>query len=230
MANSFSSAQISRLKRQAKKVARERSLIHAEALDLVAAEQGFANWSLLSKACDLSVACREKIPEATKASALPRYYLHGDQDEQDPSVYYCARCDRFGTPDHFSDTGLHRGQSDEMRYLDSIERWNEASALWRAKWHRPEDAINLLAAKAVSMNAAYQKSRSPFHRWLLTQLDRDDNVAYLAVDVRDDEAFPVTASSLREIRTYLSRYGDHVLEALEQAWGEFSARSRRSVK
>lgn len=226
MANSFSSTQISRLKRQAKKVARESSLIHAEALDLVAAEQGFANWSLLSKACNLSVARRKKTSEATKASARTRYYLHGDQDEQDPSVYYCVRCDLFGTPDHFSDTGLHRGQSDEMRYLDSIERWNEASAPWRAKWRRPEDAINLLAVKAVSISAAYQKSRSPFHRWLLTQLDRDDNVADLAVDVRADKAFPVTASSLQEIRAYLSRHGDHVLDALEQAWGEFSASHR----
>ncbi|MEN5208103.1 YozE family protein [Stenotrophomonas terrae] len=226
MANGFSSAQISRFKRQAKKIARESSLIHAEALDRVATEQGFANWSLLSKARDPSVAHRKTISEATKASALTRYYLHGDIDEQDSSVYYCARCDLFCTPDHFSDMGLHRGQSHEMRYLDSIERWNERGTVWRAKWRRPEDAINLLAAKAVSINAAYQKSRSPFHRWLLTQLDRDDNVADLAVDVRADKAFPVTASSLQEIRSYLSMHGDHVLEALEQAWDEFSARHR----
>lgn len=223
MANSFSSAQIIRLKRQARSVALERSLIHAEALDLVAKEQGFANWSLLSKARDLSFARREKVPGATKASERARYYLHGDQDEQDPSVYYCRSCDLSYTPDHFSDTSLHREPSHEARYLNSLKRWNEANPSWQANFRRPKDAINLLAAKAVPISTAYQKPRPPFHHWLLTQIDRDDIVADLAKDVREDKAFPVTASSLQEIQAYLSRKGDHVLDALEQAWGEFTA-------
>lgn len=218
-----SPAQITRIKRQAKKLVRETAITHAEALDRAAAAHGFANWSLLSKA---SVAPGGRLERATKdagSRAATRYYLHGDQDEDDPSVYYCARCDSFCLPDHFENDALHRGQSHEMRYLDSIERWAERGTVWRGRYRRPEDAPNLLAAKAVAFNSAYQQSRSAFHRWLLAQVDRDDIVSDLAVDVRADKSFPVGASSRQEIERYLARHGDHVLEALESAWLEFTS-------
>ncbi|NHF67482.1 YozE family protein [Xanthomonas hortorum] len=223
MANSLSPAQIIRIKRQAKKFARENSLTHAEALDRAAAEHGFANWSLLSKARGAPGGRPKVTPEAPVGRAATRYYLHGDQDEEDPSTYYCARCDSFRPPDHFENAALHRGQSHEMRYLESIERWSERGAVWRSRYRRPEGATNMLAAKAVSLNAAYQKSRSAFHRWLLAQVDRDDMVSDLAVDVRADKSFPVSASSRQEIESYLARHGNHVLEALERAWLEFSS-------
>lgn len=221
MANSLYPEQIARIKRQAKKLVRERSITHAEALDKAAAEHGFANWSLLSKA-RVAPADRPKlITQAAAGQAATRYYLHGDQDETDPFVYFCARCDSFCPPDHFENAALHQGQSHEMRYIESIERWNERGTVWRRLYRRPEDATNLLAAKAVAFNASYQQSRSAFHRWLLTQVDRHDVVSDLAVDVRADKSFPVGASSRQEIERYLERYGDHVLEAMERAWLEF---------
>lgn len=228
MANSLSFAQISRLKREAKKAVREGSVTHAEALDRIAAAHGFANWSLLSKT-HVSRGAPLK-PASAKARALvqKRYYLHGDQDETDSSLFYCVRCDSFCPPEHFANARLHPGQSHEMRYLESIERWNERGAKWRAEWRRPSDPVNLLAAAAVEVNACYQSSRSPFHRWLLAQISRDDVVADLAVDVRSDRGFPVSATCPDEIRAYLSRHGDHALDALDEAWDEFSA-GHRSV-
>lgn len=223
MANSLSPAQITRIKRQAKKLVSEKSITHAEALDSAAAEHGFANWSLLSKATVAPVGRPKLTTEAVVRRAATRYYLHGDRDEGDPSAYYCARCDSFCATDHFENDALHRGQSHEMRYLDSIERWSERGTVWRSRYRRPEDAPNLLAAKAVAFNLAYQQSRSAFHRWLLAQVDRDDIVSDLAVDVRADKSFPVGASSRQEIESYLARHGDHVLEALERAWLEFSS-------
>jgi len=223
MVNSLSPAQIIRIKRQAKRFARENSLTHAEALDRAAAEHGFANWSLLSKA-RVAAGGRPKVTAETPVGpATIRYYLHGDQDEEDSSAYYCARCDSFYPPDHFENAALHRGQSHEMRYLESIERWSERGAVWRGRYRRSERATNLLAAKAVAFKAAYEQSRSAFHRWLLAQVDRDDMVSELAVDVRADKSFPISANSRQEIESYLARHGDHVLEALERAWLEFSS-------
>lgn len=49
MLNSFSLAQIEFLKRKAKTLSRTASLTHSQALDRVAAECGFKNWSLLAK-------------------------------------------------------------------------------------------------------------------------------------------------------------------------------------
>lgn len=222
MAIQFSSAQINRFKRHAKKLADQLTLTHSEALDRIAREHGFTNWSLLSKHGETPTARRVAKPTQSQSALLPRYYLHGDQDEGDATLYYCARCDIFSERDHFDDQRVHSGESHEMRYLASVERWNERDARSRATWRRPEDAVNLLAARAVAMNVAYQQSRSPFHRWLLDQVDRDDRVGDLAVDARSDTNFPLAATTQRELQSYLSKYGDHVLMALRQAWREFS--------
>ncbi len=224
MAIHFSSAQISRFKRQAKKLADQLTLTHSEALDRIAREHGFTNWSLLSKHGETSTTPRAAKPTPSQTALLPRYYLHGDQDEGDATLYYCARCDIFREPSHFDDQRVHSGESHEMRYLASVERWSERGARSRATWCRPEDALNLLAARAVAMNAAYQQSRSPFHRWLLDQVDRDDQVGDLAVDVRADRNFPVTAKTELELQLYLSKYGDHVIESLRISWREFLAK------
>ncbi|MBF0143571.1 MAG: hypothetical protein HQL59_08980 [Magnetococcales bacterium] len=40
---------IQHLKRQAKKISKERGITHSEALDILAREQGYQNWSLLMK-------------------------------------------------------------------------------------------------------------------------------------------------------------------------------------
>lgn len=140
MANSLSSAQIIYLKRQAKIFARKNSLTQAEALDLAATQHGFANWSLLSKANAVSSGPAKMAAKAPAGPATIRYYLHGDQYEIDPTVYSCARCDSFSSPDHFEDSALHPGQYNEERYLESIKRWNEQRDVWQGRYRRPEDA------------------------------------------------------------------------------------------
>lgn len=227
MAIHFSSAQISRFKRQAKKLADELFLTHSEALDRIAREHGFTNWSLLSRHSETSAAQRTASSTQFQALALPRFYLHGDQDESDAALYYCARCDIFRDASHFDDHQAHLGaEPHEKRYLIAVERWNERSVQSHAKWRRPQDAVNLLAARAVAVNAVYQESRSAFHRWLLDQVDRDDQVGDLAVDARADRNFPVAAKTRLELQNYLSRYGDHALVALRKAWREFLVNKR----
>ncbi|HEY2345702.1 MAG TPA: hypothetical protein VGH80_07450 [Xanthomonadaceae bacterium] len=51
MSMSFSPSQIERLKHEAKALSRARGFAHSEALDRIAAENGYANWSLLMKHC-----------------------------------------------------------------------------------------------------------------------------------------------------------------------------------
>lgn len=226
MVNSVSSGHISRLKRQAKMLRRKNALTHAKALDQIAAGLGFANWSLLVKASISSAAFSKTKREPTHALGQTRHYLHGDQEEADASQYYCERCDSFCEAGHFRDARLHRGQSHEERYLDSKQRWHERGVRWKAIYRRPDNPVNLLAAKAEVMNIAYQAARSPFHRWLMTQLDRDDEVSDLAVDIRSDKLFPVSVSSQHEISAYLSKFPYYVQQAFELAWKEFSSNHR----
>ncbi len=225
MAISFSSSQIDRFKREAKKLVRELSIPHNEALDRIAVQQGFKNWSLLAKHSEDVPAGKTAPPVLPKPLAvhLDRYYLHGDQGEDDPALFFCARCDAFTNADHFDDPQQHSGETHGERYLASLDRWNRRSPNSKAAWRRPVDAVNLLAERAVAERAAREAARAPFHRWLLTQTDRDDPVGDLATDARRDKNFPTGASTRRELERYLSRHGTHVIQALREAWREFSA-------
>jgi uncharacterized protein YozE (UPF0346 family) len=226
MATSFSSAHLARFKREAKKIGRELSITHSEALDRIAGQHGFKNWSLLAKhgesdRTDISAPIRHKPLPSDKEKE--RHYLHGDQYEDDPARYYCARCDEFVEAGHFESPDLHGGETHGERFLWSLERWNERPMEDWTDWRRPKDAPNLLAARAVVERDAREARRAPFHRWLLTQIDRDDPVGDLAVDARRDKEFPVGAVTRRELQSYLSRHGAHVIRALREAWREFSA-------
>lgn len=224
MAVSFSSSQIDRFKREAKKRVRELSIPHSEALDRIAAQQDFKNWSLLVKHSDAATAIKAASPVPLKPapSNQDRYYLHGDQDEDSPALFYCARCDVFTEAEHFDDPQQHRGETHGERYLGSLDRWNQRSPESKTNWHRPADAVNLLADIAMTERSAGEAARAPFHRWLLTQVDRNDPVGDLAMDANRDKTFPTGASTRRELERYLSRHGDDVVRALREAWREFS--------
>ena len=60
----------------------------------------------------------------------------------------------------------------------------------------------------------------PFTRWIMKQDKRDDRVGDLGRDFKRDPRLPIDAG-IRDLRQYLSRYGDHVLEAYEQARAEY---------
>ncbi len=224
MATSFSPAQIEYIRREAKKVSRELSVTHSEALDRIAARHGFKNWSLLAKHSDGGASQRPpQKGSATASEGRRRYYLHGDLVEDDPSHCYCARCDMFVDLTHFDQSNWHSDSTDSERYLASLARWQRLPEAQRHNRRRSDDSPNILAERAHAEKSAFEASRSPFHRWLQEQRDRNDPVGDLATDVLRDKSFPVGAATRREARAYLSRYGEHVLLALRQAWREFSA-------
>jgi len=68
----------------------------------------------------------------------------------------------------------------------------------------------------------------PFTKWIMRQKDRDDLVGDLARDFHRDLSLP-TSAGIRDLRRYLSRYGDHVLEAYEEARSEYKAARRASM-
>lgn len=146
MATSFSSVQLERFRRDAKKLSRELSITHSAALDRIAAQQGYKNWSLLAKHSEESWA---PSPATVQSTTTPlgavRYYLHGDQVEEDLARYYCARCDAFVDAAHFDDRTIHDNEGHLERFLASLKRWSKRSPVSKSGWRRPDDAPNLLA-------------------------------------------------------------------------------------
>lgn len=65
----------------------------------------------------------------------------------------------------------------------------------------------------------------PFTKWIMRQKDRDDPVGDLARDFQRDPFLP-TSAGIRDLRRYLFRYGDHVLEAYEEARAEYKEARR----
>lgn len=231
MTVSISPAQFEQLKRAAKRLGRQQSIPHSEALDRIAARQGFKNWSLLAKhsgprpSADLA-----QPPVPPSAPPTPpdeptdprrRYYLHGDQYEEDPVRYYCAQCDVFFDAAHFSSHGPHTGE----RYLASLERWNKRDERTKYNWRRPEDAHNILEASALKARAEYQALRPAFSDWLLVQrkAKRRDEIGFMAIGLLSSRGLPQTPKSLELLRNHYARRGarQYELDALLSAWDEF---------
>lgn len=224
MAMSFLPPQLERFRREAKKLARELSITHSEALDQIAVKNGFTNWSLLSKHSSAPPAVTTVVPPMpARPLGARRYYLHGDVVEGDPSKCYCARCDVFWPLNHLVPTSYHPDGKDGERFLSSLASWSKLTAAERGRNFRPDGAPNVLEAAARSARAAREAARSPFHRWLEGQRRRNDPVGDLAGDVLSDEGFPIGASTRREVEDYLESYGSHVIRAVRQAWREFAS-------
>lgn len=75
MQTSYTPAQIERLKREAKRRSRATDLTHSQALDLVAVEHGFRNWSLLAKRSEASVSDAVTVDLVPYPNSLPGIYL-----------------------------------------------------------------------------------------------------------------------------------------------------------
>jgi uncharacterized protein YozE (UPF0346 family) len=111
--------------------------------------------------------------------------------------------------------------------LASLARWTRHEEDESSKMRRPQDATNLLAASAVAANTAYEASRSPFHRWIEGQKDRNDPIGDLASDIWGDRKFPVAAKTRAEVQRYMERQGavPGAVTALKEAWAEFLAQA-----
>ncbi|MBS0355496.1 MAG: hypothetical protein JSR83_16550 [Proteobacteria bacterium] len=229
MAISFTPVQLERFRREAKKLGRKLSITHSEALDRIAVEHGFTNWSLLVKHSDAPRALAVTEAPSTPRNARNRFYLHGDVVEGEVGKCYCARCDLFCDLNHFRPTSWHEDGEDGERFLSSLARWNKLTSSEKGRRYRPADAPNVLQQAAEAARTAREASRSMFHKWLESQRDRNDPVGDLAGDVLSDKHFPLDASTLREVEQYLSRYGDHIIRAAQQAWREYQAPHKKTL-
>jgi uncharacterized protein YozE (UPF0346 family) len=218
---SFLPLQLERFRREAKKLARELSITHSEALDRIAVKNGFTNWSLLVKHSSPSGPVIALPAAPARPPGSIRYYLHGDVVEDDPAQCYCARCDLFRPLTHLVPTSYHPDGKDGERFLSNLTSWQNSDAAERGRYVRPDGAPNILEAPARAARAAREAARSPFHRWLDGQRRRNDPVGDLAGDILGDEGFPIGASTRREVEDYLEGYGSHVIRAVRQAWREF---------
>lgn len=224
MVTSFSPAQLERFRREAKNLGRELSIKHCDALDRIAVQHGFTNWSLLAKHSNItSVPVMAIKPPPVSGSLRVRYYLHGDVIEGELGKYYCARCDLFEDLSHFQPINWHKDGDDGERFLSSLANWNKLTPSEKGRRYRPSNAANILQQAAESAQVAREESRSPFHLWLEGQRGRNDPIGDLAQDALDDKDFPRSASTRREMEDYLSRYGDHIIRALQQALHEYQA-------
>lgn len=240
MPSSLSAAQVEQLRRNAKRLGRTLSISHSEALNRIAEQNGFKNWSLLSKhsAAVASAGAPPSPPPAVAVRTEPtgsrqRYYLHGDQLEEDPSRYYCAQCDVFFNAAHFATHGPHTGE----RFLRRLEDWNKRD--WRSKmdWRRPDDAVNLLQQDALAARAQYQALRPAFSDWLREQGrrlrtgERRDNIALMAMGLLTSRGLPTRPKSLPQLREHYESWGKQhfELEALEAAWAEFLSHHQQAA-
>lgn len=149
-----------------------------------------------------------------------RYYLHGDQLEEDPTRYYCARCDVFFEKEHFADHGPHTGE----RLLDQLEHWDSRDARWHMDWRRPDNASNCLQADALAQRAQYHLLRPLFSDWLLKRRKTPDRIGIMASNIITPRGLPIRPKSLSQLRRHFERYGKgtyHGLGELEAAWDEF---------
>ncbi len=236
MSTTLTPARVEQFKRQAKTLARTGSLTHAEALDRLAADNGFRNWSLLAKhvaraAPPTSAAAPSPVvPSPVPKPAAPtRYYLHGDAEEGHLGRFYCARCDLFVEGSHFF--SQHSRDETLERCLSAIERWAKRPAS-ETTHRRPPGAANMLEQDARAAAATREAARGPFHRWLEKRKGRDSVVGDLAGDVLSDKDFPAEATTLDEIKGYMQRHAASggALKALSEAWQQFQASARRGNK
>lgn len=236
MSTQFSQPQLDQLRRDAKRLSRSLSITHSEALDRFAAQHSFKNWSLLAKHSAAGTAGPSLSPSATPRKAAPvqarppadprkRYYLHGDQYEEDTSRYYCAECDVFFKAEHFASHGMHTAE----RAVGAEERWAKRDAQSKRTWRRPDNPVNVLRAPALAARAQYQALRPAFSDWLLAQGrrfregDRRDDVGLMAASLVRARGLPTTPKSQTQLREHYQRRGEHrhELEALDAAWAEF---------
>lgn len=170
----------------------------------------------------LSVYAPASFLQIVKGCEAPtRFYIHGDQHEQEPLKYYCRACDHFELADHFSSAG-HKDNG--QRYFGHLRLWDRAIARWKLPQRRPRSAINLLAAQATEERRASEAARSDFHRWIEQQVGRDDAVGFIAKDILRDEAFPTTAQTRDAVVSYVESVATWAepVDAVKAAWAEFS--------
>lgn len=145
---------------------------------------------------------------------MVRYYLHGDANEADASLYYCAICDVFNSKNHF----YQHGNKNRERYDKARARLRYL----REPYTRPKNPNSL----AEEWPKLAKPVRSQFYRWLVKQSLRDDPVGDLSSDVIRDKSFPLNSQSLRKLEHHIATKNgiDEALTALREAFSEFRSK------
>jgi hypothetical protein len=237
MLTPFTPAQVDQLRRDAQRLRKQQSLTHYDALNRIAVEHGYRNWSLLAKnsaspppagAAAITPTSLPFKPPAAAGSQRPkdgrqRYYLHGDQYEEDAARYYCAQCDVFFDAPHFSTHGRHTGE----RFLERLERWVKRVARSQETWHRPDGAPNLLEADALAARAEYQAKRQAFSDWLWAQRLEKHRTGLMARGLMTARGLPKTPKSLSQLVRHYERNGKQYFSpnTLFEAWDKFRRQS-----
>lgn len=155
-----------------------------------------------------------------------RHYVHGDCHEKNPNMYYCARCDLFGSALHFEDPNHISTRA--QRYSQSLQSWERIAKNQNTNFYRPSNAENIISELAVADIKSEKAARSQLYSWLLRQTKRDDPVGDFARDLERDRSFPRTTNSLENIRSYLldRHAAPEVILAFDEAYGEFRTRRK----
>lgn len=224
MKPTISPAQLEQLRRDAKRLSRQKCIPLHEAQARISADCGYRNWSQLVYGVD-SPGVTVRIPAARRTDARTRHYLHGDQSETDEASYFCVMCDSMAPAEHFRDETHDREKSVE-RYLLSVRNIESWSPARLRNFRRPANPPNALSDDVAAYHdaqVAKEVSRSPFHRWMLSQMHRDEPIGDLARDVQSDKAFPVSEESLDALVGYLEarRATGAVIRAMRDAHAEF---------
>jgi hypothetical protein len=237
MNTSITPARLEQLRRDAKRVSRLAKIPLHQAQAQIATELGFKNWSLLAKQgktqkqmgstqghMPLATApLLAETPTSTRPSdPRKRYYLHGDQSEDDSTRYYCASCDVFFHAEHFnSEHGQHTGE----RFLESLARWEKRDGMSKANWRRPDDSVNVLKGSALAARVEYQTLRAEFSDWLFARRNGRDAVSFMAAEVLTRRGLPTTPKSVEQLRRHYARRGfnHRTLDAFYTAWDDFKA-------
>lgn len=75
-----------------------------------------------------------------------RFYVHGDEHEENTGEYYCASCDSFEPKKHFyenhNSANAKRLDSHE-KYKQSLKNWHRISKNKPARFRRPANPVNI---------------------------------------------------------------------------------------
>lgn len=224
----FTFGELNRLRREAKRLKKEKNISHCKALDEIAVAQGWANWPTLAAAAQPA----SESPESREHGLpeLARYYVHGDQAEDEPAQYYCEFCDRFQASDHFE---AAHGDAAWRRTLASLEAWRKLPLDTKYGFRRPDAAVNLFqdayelpGAPRPNARLKRMEASGHFHAWLSDQEWRPDAVGDFARLVAGDATFPVSSDDIEVIRQHLSSAPAEELNGFEEAWEDFLAAVR----
>lgn len=148
-----------------------------------------------------------------------RYYVYGDQIENQAGKYCCKICGLYADTDHFK----AHSDANQRRYSEDLEWWDSRPARWKIGQYRPHEPVNLFAEAVTEAKAAHEASRSGFHRWLEGQTDRDDPVGDFARDAMGDGKFPSSEAKRSELLRYFqrARVSRDVSTIFLDAWAEY---------